>query len=96
MKKIKLSTTNPVTFKFYEFFHSKLGGPTVVQGMGEKNKVWEASGIASNSKIGRLHAVAAPRAPAAAADSYSNTTRNLHIGVARISWTSASEQQHLS
>ena len=45
MKKMKITTTNPVTFKFYDFFQSKLGGPTVGQARGEKNKLREATGI---------------------------------------------------
>ena len=51
MKKIKLFTTNPVTFKFYEFFQSKLGGPTVGQARGEKNKLREVMGIVFYSTV---------------------------------------------
>ena len=29
MNKLKIATANPVTFNFFEFFQSKLGGPTL-------------------------------------------------------------------
>ena len=54
MKKIKLFRANRLIqslLNFMNCFQSKLGGPTVVQGMGEKNKVWEASGLCKFSVL---------------------------------------------
>jgi hypothetical protein len=42
---MKISATNPLTFKFYEFFQSKLGGPAFGRKKVKKNKIWEATGI---------------------------------------------------
>jgi hypothetical protein len=48
-EKMNIATEKTVPLKFYEFFQSKLGGPTGGQALGEKNKLWEGLGISAVS-----------------------------------------------